>query len=158
MATDFFRWSDDFSVGVAEIDGQHQTLVALINQLHSAIRERHGSKASREILDQLADYTRIHFLLEESLMRVSNYAGFAAHRAQHEELIKQVTALQEKLDSGSGAISFELLQFLLDWLTKHINDSDKRFGAYFNQSSRSGYAEWTQEVAQTMKRKWWRFW
>lgn len=85
-----------------EIDGQHKTLVSLINQLHTAIRERHGSKASREILDQLADYTRTHFLLEESLMRVSKYPGYAAHHAQHEDLIKQVTALQEKLADHGG--------------------------------------------------------
>lgn len=158
MAEVFFQWSDSFSVGVPEIDEQHKVLVSLLNQLHAAIRERHGSQASREILNRLAEYTRTHFLLEESLMRVSHYPGFEIHRAQHEELIKQVTGLQEKLDSGKAAISLELLQFLLNWLTKHINDSDQRFGEYFCQSSRQGYAQWTEEVEQTLKKKWWKFW
>jgi hemerythrin len=159
MTEVFFQWSDSFSVGIPEIDEQHKVLVSLLNQLHAAFRERNGTQASREILDRLAEYTRTHFLLEESLMRISRYPGLDEHRAQHEDLIKQVTSLQTKLDAGKASISVELLQFLLNWLSKHINESDKRFGQHFCTSTRQGYAQWTQEVEQTLQKKqWWKFW
>ena len=161
MTVQTLEWSDSFCVGIQEVDEQHKVLVDLLNQLHVAIRDHRGSQVCRDILDRLAEYTRTHFLLEESLMRVSNYAGFEMHKQQHEELIAQVVALQEKLDAGKASISFELLHFLQVWLTKHINESDKRFGIHFTKSKDLGaYSKWSNEVKTTMEKKkwWWKFW
>lgn len=156
--TDLFHWSDDFSVGIEEIDAQHKELVDLLNQLHEAIHEHHGRDTSRAILDKLADYTRTHFAVEESLMRVTNYPDFAQHKQNHEDLIAQVQALQEKLDNGQAAITFELLHFLKVWLTRHINEADKRFGAFFVTAGVS--PTWSHEVKTSMEGKkwWWKFW
>ena len=55
MTTDLFHWSDEFSVGLQEIDEQHKELVDLLNQLHTAIQEHHGSATSRQILDNGGD-------------------------------------------------------------------------------------------------------
>ncbi|MBS1191393.1 MAG: hemerythrin-like metal-binding protein [Rhodocyclaceae bacterium] len=155
-AVDLFNWSDSYNVGIGEVDEQHQVLVALLNQLHEAIREHRGKAASREILDRLADYTGTHFQLEESLMRRTRYPGFEIHRQQHEDLIQQVQDLQYKLDQENAAITFELLHFLKNWLTQHINDSDKRFGAFFQTASLDEYVAWSEEVQSTLKKKWWR--
>lgn len=123
-----FQWSDEFSVNIEEVDEQHRTLVGLVNDLHVAIREHRGKTASRKVLDRLAEYTRTHFMLEESLMRLTRYPGFDVHRQQHEDLIAQVQSLQYKLDHENAAITFELLNFLRKWLIQHILESDKRFG------------------------------
>ena len=158
MTTDLFHWTDEFGIGIQEIDAQHKELVDLLNQLHVAIQEHHGSATSRQILDKLADYTRTHFAVEESLMRVSNYPEFPAHKQFHEDLVGQVQALQDKLDSGQATITFELLHFLKVWLMRHINETDKLFGAYFN--AHGGDARWSDHVeAAAQKRKqWWKFW
>lgn len=158
---DLFHWSDDFNVNIQEVDEQHQVLVDLLNQLHHAILERRGKTASRDILNQLADYTRTHFLLEESLMRVLHYSGLEIHKQQHEDLIQQIHELQRKLDEEDATITFELLYFLKNWLIHHINESDKRFGDFFAKSSNlQQYATWNQQVEETMKKKkwWWKFW
>lgn len=160
VAVDLFTWSDDFSVNVQEIDEQHKVLVGLLNELHVAIVEHHGRKTSREVLDRLAEYTRTHFLLEESLMRLTNYPGFEVHKQQHEALISQVQALQHKLDNENVAITFELLHFLKNWLIQHINENDKRLGAHVQKSSLGQYSAWSGEVERAMKKKkwWWKFW
>jgi len=160
VATDLFTWSDDFSVNVQEIDEQHKVLVGLLNELHLAIVGHHGRKTSREVLDRLAEYTRTHFLLEESLMRLTNYPGFEVHKQQHEELISQVQALQHKLDNENVAITFELLHFLKNWLIQHINENDKRLGAHVQRTSLGQYSAWSGEVERAMKKKkwWWKFW
>lgn len=139
-----FAWSDSFSVGIQEVDEQHKELVGLLNSLHVAIKEQHAAETTRQILDDLADYTRTHFAVEESLMRVSGYPAFAAHKQNHEDLIGQMVALQEKLDSGQAKITFELLHFLKAWLTAHINEVDRRFGEYF--IAQSGAPKWTPQV------------
>ncbi|HPT50767.1 MAG TPA: bacteriohemerythrin [Accumulibacter sp.] len=157
-----FQWSEEYELGITEIDDQHKGLVDLLNQLHKAIREHRGTTTSRRILDQLIDYTRTHFLLEESLMRVTAYPGVDRHRTQHKELISQIEALQRKMDQESVAISFELLHFLRNWLIQHIHESDKRFGAHFHSVRLAAtYAAWRKESGQAMqkqKKKWWKFW
>lgn len=129
--TKLVEWSDDLSVGIEEIDEQHKKLVALLNQMNDAIHEHRGSAVTRGILNDLGEYTRVHFATEESLMHATEYPGYEEHKRQHDDLIEQLKDLQVKLDAGSHSISFELLHFLKVWLTKHIIESDKLYGPYF---------------------------
>lgn len=154
---ELFQWSDEFSVGVNDIDEQHVELVRLLNQLHAAVRERRGSAAVSGTLDELVEYTRTHFSAEEGMMRESNYPDYAEHRVHHEALIDQVRALQQKLASGEASITFELLHFLRVWLMRHICESDKRFGEWYLE--RGERAEWVEPVQEPVKqRRWWQFW
>lgn len=156
MAT-LFEWSDEFSVGVDDIDEQHMELVALLNQLDGAIRDRQGSSAVRRTLDELVAYTQTHFAVEERLMRESAYPDYEEHRLYHEALIDQVRGLQHKLDTGEATITFELLHFLKVWLMRHICETDKRFGAYY--ADKGVRPAWMAEVQQAMtQRRWWQFW
>lgn len=127
----FIEWSDVLSVGIDEIDSQHKVLVDLVNEMHEAIHQRHGSDVVRKVLGRLADYTKIHFAVEESLMRILGYPGYEEHKDQHEELVRNMLDLQHKVDTGKTAIGFELMHFLKIWLTKHIMESDQQYGQYF---------------------------
>jgi hemerythrin len=149
------EWSDILSVGIEEVDGQHKVLVGLLNELHAAIVHRRGSSECRKTLDRLAEYTRVHFTTEEGLMRVLKYPGIDVHHKQHEELIQEVVALQTKLDAGQAAISFELLHFLKVWLTKHIGESDKRFGQF---ALSHGIDSSRPATAAPKAKPWWKFW
>lgn len=132
--TKFVEWSDVLSVGIEEIDSQHKVLVGLVNEMHDAIHQRRGSDAVRGILNRLADYTRIHFAVEESLMRILGYPEYDEHKVQHEELIGNMQELQHKVETGTTAIGFELMHFLKIWLTKHIMESDQRYAEFFIQA------------------------
>ncbi len=127
----FISWSDDLSVGIEEIDEQHKVLVNLINRMHDAIDKQHGSEVVIDILADLADYTKIHFAVEESLMRILGYPGYEDHKEIHDELLHHVVELQEKVASGKTAISFELMHFLKSWLSKHIMDEDMQYSGFF---------------------------
>lgn len=143
------EWTDDLSVGIEEIDEQHRELVRLLNQLHTAIWEKHGTDACIEILDKLVEYTRVHFAVEESLMRILGYPDYAPHRHEHENLISQVVELQRKLKSGEANVSFELMHFLKNWLTHHIMGTDKAYAPYFLSKG----------VEKTLgKKSFWKFW
>jgi len=130
----FVEWSDVLSVGIEEIDAQHKVLVGLVNEMHEAIRLHHANEVVHGILNKLAEYTRIHFAVEESLMRILDYPDYEVHKAQHEELIRSVVDLQEKVASGKASVGFELMHFLKVWLTKHIIESDKEYGTHFLSS------------------------
>lgn len=127
----FVEWTDTLSVGIEEIDEQHKFLVDLVNKMHEAIHQRHGSDVVNSILKDLADYTRIHFAVEESLMRILNYPDYEQHKEIHEELLASVADLQEKVASGKKSIGFELMHFLKTWLTKHIMEEDMQYSSFF---------------------------
>jgi hemerythrin len=118
------EWSDELSVGIQEFDEQHKVLVALLNQLTTALHGHGGSAAARPILNQLADYALVHFAIEESLMRVLNYPEYEPHKHEHEALMAQLKDLQSKLDTD-GQASLEAR------LTRHILRSDKRYALHF---------------------------
>lgn len=127
----FIEWSNELSVGIEEIDMQHKVLVDLLNQIHEAIMQRQGAEATSEIIERLGEYTRIHFAVEESLMRILHYPEYEQHREHHEHLIEQLNGFRNKLESGKSSVSFELAHFLKVWLTKHIMETDKRYTQYF---------------------------
>lgn len=127
----FVEWSDILSVGIEEIDSQHKVLIALVNEMHEAVHTRRGSDVVRGVLSKLVGYTRIHFAVEESLMRILGYPGYDEHKEQHEELIGNLYDLQQKVETGEMAIGFELMHFLKIWLTKHIMESDQQYAEFF---------------------------
>jgi len=127
----FVEWSDALSVGIEEIDAQHKVLVLLVNEIHNAIHQRRGREAVRHILNKLSDYTRIHFAVEESLMRILGYPEYEAHREEHAELIGKLSELQAGVATGNAAIGFENMHFLKIWLTKHIMESDQEYAGFF---------------------------
>ncbi len=127
----FIEWSDNLSVGIEEIDEQHKVLIELINRMHEAIEQKHGSDVVLDILAELADYTKIHFAVEESLMRILGYPGYEEHKDIHDELLEHVVELQKKVISGNTAISFELMHFLKSWLSKHIMEEDMQYTGFF---------------------------
>ncbi|MDR1228685.1 MAG: bacteriohemerythrin [Azoarcus sp.] len=155
------QWSDEYSVGIPEIDEQHKMLFDLIDKIHVAIFEHKGTSACVSVLDELVDYTRIHFALEQSLMHMGGYPEYEEHCILHRELVAEVEAMQSKIHSGSAAISFELLHFLRTWLSKHILGEDKRYGEFFANHGHSSIHSWSQrssEVIQKRKKHWWKFW
>lgn len=125
------NWSDRLSVGVAEIDREHQELVRMLNDLAEAMNAGRGRDALAPILDELISYTKSHFGREEEAMRVHAYPEAAEHMKQHADLARQVLDVQAKLASGAAAtLPFEVLAFLKGWLLQHIQKSDKALGAF----------------------------
>lgn len=161
MIKPLIEWTDALSVGIEEVDQQHKALVGMLNDLNAAIHEHHGSAEARKTLDRLAEYTRVHFATEEGVMRLIRYPGFEVHKNQHEHLISEVVSLQEKLDNKQASITFELLHFLKVWLSKHITESDKRFGEFaVSRGLAAAASSWVPvPVAASVKPKpWWKFW
>lgn len=137
-------WTDDLSVGLQEIDEQHKILVGLVNRLYEAIVTNHEHQAVANILNELVDYTIIHFAVEESLMRIFDYPQYEEHKRHHEELSTQVLELQDKFSSGQGEIGMDVLNFLRAWLTNHIMIEDKHYGPFLiNQGLKSSWTKRT---------------
>lgn len=118
-------WGPMLEVGVKEIDTQHRKLVDLANELADALKAGKGKDVLGKILTELVRYTQTHFGTEERLMDLHKYPATADHKQQHKDLVKTVSDFKAKFDKGDAALTDDLMNFLRDWLTKHIMNTDK---------------------------------
>lgn len=119
-----FEWQESYKIGVGSIDAQHQILFQTASRLRDAMAAGNGKATVGSILERLVKYTESHFAHEERLMQLYRYPHLAAHRAQHEDLARQVRDFQTKFQAGQATITVQLLQFLKNWLVGHIRESD----------------------------------
>lgn len=128
------EWNDRLSVGIQQFDAEHKRLVGMVNELFDAVQAGRGKDVLGKILDGLIDYTKTHFANEERYMVQHAYPDYKAHKAEHDALAKQVLDVQAKYRSGAtAALSMEVMNFLKNWLVKHIMGIDKKYTPYFNQ-------------------------
>ena len=126
-------WNEKMSVGVAVIDEEHKKLVAMLNELYDGMQSGKAAESLGKVLDGLIAYTAAHFKHEEDLFAKTGYPAAAAHKKEHDELTKQVLAVQAKYKAGvTGTLSMEVMSFLKNWLITHIQGSDKSYGPHLN--------------------------
>lgn len=126
----FMDWSDSLSVGVDQIDRQHQWLVRILNSLHEAmVLGSHKRDLDRVIAD-LMSYTQYHFSFEEKLMVVAAYPGLQDHQKEHQTLVAELEDYAQQLEDGRALVSIKLLEFLKQWLSHHITETDRQFGDF----------------------------
>lgn len=121
-------WDPSFETGIAEVDAQHQHLVAIINELVDAIG-RAPAGTLKGIVSQLKDYALYHFRTEENIMEAAGYDGLVDHRDEHAQFVDQILLFDLDVILASEGLAWDMLHFLKGWLTNHILVVDKKFSA-----------------------------
>jgi hemerythrin-like metal-binding protein len=127
-----FAWNESYSVRVRAMDEQHEKLFEIINTLAEAMKSGKGDDVVRDTVEQLAVYTRTHFLQEEALMRQTGYPDLAPHRELHRKLMADVEQYKRALEEGRSASPVSLLNFIRQWLVHHIRESDRAYSDHLN--------------------------
>lgn len=120
-------WDHKLTLNVAEIDGQHQTLVGLINDLDAAMYQGRGKEAISGILDGLVAYTQFHFGAEEALMERHGFPDVATHRVEHLAFVKKIVDFRASYHRNQLGLSIGVMTFLSDWLKNHIMGTDRQY-------------------------------
>lgn len=129
----YIDWRPEYSVGIPSIDKQHQQLVKMLNELYDAMQSGQGQAALGKVLIGLAQYCVEHFAAEERLMTQHGYPDLAAHRDVHQKMTAKVTSLLQEFKAGKTQLSVSVASFLKDWLTKHILQTDMKYGPFLKE-------------------------
>jgi hemerythrin len=124
------EWRNSYSVGVEELDFQHQTLLKLINELDQFLENRQeaSSKArSFAALNALVKYAEIHFGTEEGYLSKYAYPKFDLQKKEHEEFIDTVFSMNARFEKDSFYSLNEIVNFLRDWYSLHILGMDQGY-------------------------------
>lgn len=131
---ELIKWTNEYSVGITEIDNQHKGLVIIINELFELMSKGKAKSKMNEIFDHLTDYTKKHFLAEETMLIKFAYKDYDNHKEQHAKFIDQLNNLKKDLNNKDVTISLKTLNFLKDWLLNHILISDKAYSSHIKNN------------------------
>ena len=126
----FAEWNKILSVGNKEVDGHHQHLIIMLNQLYEQINSGNIAISPEKMVDELTDYATYHFAIEERLMRAYKYPHMDSHVKEHQIFIKKIIEYQKTLVRGQNVLFLDLVIFLKDWLFNHITTNDIKLGQF----------------------------
>ena len=116
-------WRKEFETGVAEVDHEHQELVALINRLAEDLASGADKERVESFLGEVFARIAAHFALEESVMRKHGYDEYEAHKAEHESLLDEIRDIMDETDAD---YSEALSRTVADWFVGHFKTKDAR--------------------------------
>jgi hemerythrin-like metal-binding protein len=83
-------WTDELSVGVPEMDAEHQRFIALVNSLNETILWRMELQQVKKRMQAIADDAVEHFSHEEALLEKWGYPGAEEHAKIHAQILAEI--------------------------------------------------------------------
>ena len=121
------EWKDEFSVGVPDVDHEHQELIRLINDLHDALSAENPTLTVMEFLGEIYAHVAAHFALEEKIMRERKYDQYAEHKADHEDLLDELRDIMDDYEENAWFSDAAFAESIEKWFTDHFKNKDARF-------------------------------
>lgn len=126
------KWKDEYSIGVKLIDEQHRQLFAIAGRAYDLLKDDFRTDKYDQILsilEELKQYTIYHFQSEEGYMMNIKYKKLLSHKVVHDDFIEKISNLDlRKVDDNQEKYLLDILEFVVDWIDKHILGMDKLIG------------------------------
>lgn len=124
---EYIRWKEEMSVGIDAIDSQHKELFRLINAFYNSISGNSGKANILQAIQDMENYSQVHFRTEEKMMQKANYPKILEHKNEHLKFIETVADFRKRYEDGRLLLSLEVSQFVKDWITNHILRTDQLY-------------------------------
>ena len=129
-----FTWLEEYKIGNATIDQQHEYLFDLANQIVDPDNDQ--QKTYHNVL-ALYHYVREHFKDEELLMQQCRYSGYAEHVKEHELLTRRLDEISSGIIGGETGPN-DVMVFMRNWLLDHILGKDILLGEFLRRQNEAG--------------------
>jgi len=120
-------------VGVPSVDHEHEVLVGVINTLGEMIATGETGSVISALLAEIHAQIEAHFALEEKIMLDKGYAGYHAHKEDHDRLLDEIRDIMTDAETATQAeISATLGERLNAWFTEHFRTLDRSFHIFMS--------------------------
>ncbi len=120
-------WNESLSVGISEIDQQHQHLIEIINKLTDYEHIDVGSEIISDTLTDLTEYCSYHFDTEEQLMSEYYFPDLLSHKSEHDKFKKQIVLFCIDTIHQNYNTPFKIFSFLNEWIKDHLLETDMKY-------------------------------
>jgi hemerythrin-like metal-binding protein len=122
-------WTNELSVGNANIDEEHRNLISMINNVKHEIKTRNSS-ALPQTFKQLENWLYAHFTNEEKIAQAINFP-FHQHKLAQQHSLRELQHLRDELVAKDGIWSdgaaHHFIRSLKKWMIdEHIINLDMR--------------------------------
>ena len=131
-----YEMKDEYLTGIDLIDKEHRRLFEIAEETYQLkndefIPDKYDQ--IKNLLNELKDYTAMHFSHEEEYMQSIGYKKLFSQKVQHEAFInwleeQNLDRLDDEL-TDQDALVGNILKYLTDWLVEHILYTDKQIPA-----------------------------
>jgi hemerythrin-like metal-binding protein len=134
-----FNWNQSLATGNEAIDRQHQELFRRLEILVESAQGSNYLKSVSDSISFLENYIFRHFTAEEKIQIANHYPDYESHRQQHREFLGAVGKLRQEYDADSAdpVMLLKTIAFLGNWITEHVNKSDKALAVYLQGGQNS---------------------
>ena len=126
-------WSEDFSVGHLEIDGQHRKWIDIFNTAYDRMMNQSIEKLSTlgiDALEEMHQYATMHFEFEEAYMKRIGYPDLASHIAIHNAFKGKLERIRNDYQNNIRPLNSEIMKLIENWLVNHILSEDQKYKAH----------------------------
>ena len=127
------EWSDSYSVGIEELDFQHQKLLELINGIGDAASTDLSKASCFAVLNAMIRYAQEHFTTEERYLTNNAYPKYLEQKGEHEKFVQETFAMAQELDEEGLLTLGGITIYLEDWYKDHILGFDQDYRAFFEK-------------------------
>jgi hemerythrin-like metal-binding protein len=125
----FIKWQECNDTGIALIDEQHRGIVSIINSFYCLTEKGMGNTMLYSIIsDTIKNYSRIHFITEERILKAAGYPDIEQHIEIHRSLAWEIEHIEYVAISENDPKP--LMEFLKKWWIEHINKLDMSYVPY----------------------------
>ena len=130
-----FKWKEEYNLNIEEIDKQHKKLMEIGERAYDIAIIDDGYDRYDEIMtiiDELLEYTKYHFEYEENMLKEYNYNHIHDQAEEHEIYVNKINqvASREDIDDNQRKIILEIIDFLSEWISKHIMIADRGYAVF----------------------------
>lgn len=123
-----FEMKDEYRLGIPKIDDQHEKLFEIGESAYLLLKDTYSEDKYDKIaaiIEELKEYTVIHFRDEEEYMESINHKRLFSQKMDHADFIKQVNEVDfSSIDKDQDEYIMRILDFLAKWLVDHIIEKD----------------------------------
>jgi hemerythrin len=135
-------WSDRLSVGIPEIDADHERFIFLINELHRSIRGRMDVDKIKKRLLLIVDDAVYHFGQEERLFKEWKYPDVDDHANKHAEIIEMIQTAIRTADTRTPRPEWILIGLAIkEALITHILTDDMKYAEFYRRNIATNEAQ-----------------
>jgi hemerythrin-like metal-binding protein len=130
----YIKWQNNYNLGHEKIDGQHKTIIAIINNVFSLVKDNSLKDDIWNALNDLKKYTIDHFNFEEEILMRIEYPEIKTHKLLHQKMRSQTEDLAIKRPNiSTSVLAEETLALLKEWWLNHIRGVDTQYVPYLGK-------------------------
>ena len=133
-----FRWKEEYSLCLPDMDAQHQEIFAGFAELEDAV----GSEAT---VKQLAGLIRgaqtlgVPLRHRGRMLDAVGFPGLVQQRVQHRLFVNRLRAVEGSLTRNEAKLTLEQVHALQSWIMGHVVGLDREYADFLE--ARGGAAE-----------------